>query len=642
MCLSRRYDNEHPFLKVFPMKTILFRLMICLCLPSAMLSAGSLVAGSETTMQSPGNLHSATLKVSDAGEISYSVSWKGKAILGDSLLGFQFDKNTSYTKGFQLIRAAEPKTVDTTWKPVAAERSEIPDRYIEYLFSFRNVTAAVPRMDLAFRLYDEGVAFRYVFPKENNPETIVISGEVSEFAFLGDWPCWAVYSAQGEYKQVALREVRPGCERPLLVEIPGGPAVSIGEAGLVDFARMKFQPVPGKPNTLAAILGSDVKITTPYATPWRFVMVADRPGQLVERNYLLKNLNEPCAIEDTSWIKPGKVIREVTLTTVGGKACVDFAVERGIQYIEFDAGWYGREDDDASDATSVTLDERRSRGPLDLQEVIRYADEKGIGVLLYVNRQALERQLDDLLPLFQQWGVKGIKYGFVQVGSQEWTAWLYEAVAKSSKYRMMIDVHDEYRTTGWERTYPNLLTVEGIRGNEEMPSSEHNCITALTRTLCGPGDYTHCWYTTRIKTTHAHQLASAIVFFSPFQFVYWYDRPQMYQGEPELDFWKPMPTIWDETRVLHDQVGELVTMARRTDNEWYVGTLNAKQKRTLEIPLDFLKPGMTYTATVHTDAAPDGSKPFEVKSEKLTVDSRSKISVTMADNGGAAIHFVPQ
>jgi alpha-glucosidase len=624
------------------MKTILLRLFLCLCPLLVLLSAGSWASGFETTMKSPRDVHSAKLKVNDTGEISWSVFYKGKTILVESLLGFHIDKDTAYTKGFQLIREEEPKAVNTTWKSVVAERSEIPDRYHEYLFSFRNDTANVPRMNLIFRLYDEGAAYRYVFPKENNPETIVFSGEASEFAFTDDWLCWAVYSAQGEYQQVPLREVKPGCERPLLVEIPDGPSISIGEAGLVDFARMKFQPVPGKPNTLSAILDGSVKITTPYSTPWRFVMVADRPGRLVEHNYLLKNLNEPCAIEDTSWIKPGKVIREVTLTTDGGKACVDFAVERNIQYVEFDAGWYGYEYDDASDASFVSLDERRSKGPLDLQEVIRYADKKGIGVLLYVNRRALERRLDELLPLYQQWGVKGIKYGFVQVGSQEATSWLHEAVAKTAKYRMVVDVHDEYRTTGWERTYPNLLTVEGIRGNEEMPTAEHNCITALTRTLCGPGDYTHCWYTTRIKTTHAHQLASAIVFFSPLQFVYWYDRPQMHQGEPELDFWKTMPTIWDETRVLHDQVGNLVTLARRTGNEWYVGTLNAKQPRTIEIPTDFLEPGGKYTATIHTDAAPDGSKPFEVKSEKLTVDSRSKITVTMADNGGVAIHLVPQ
>ena len=288
------------------------------------------------------------------------------------------------------------------------------------------------------------------------------------------------------------------------------------------------------------------------------------------------------------------------------------------------------------------LDERRSKGPLDLEEVIRYATEKGVGVLVYVNRQALERQLDDLLPLYQKWGVKGIKYGFVTVGPQKATHWLHDAIAKSAKYKMVVDVHDEYRVTGWERTYPNLLTVEGIRGNEEMPTPEMNCATALTRMLCGAGDHTHCWSTPRIKTTHAHQLATAVVFFSPLQFIYWYDKPAMYQGEPELEFWKAIPTVWDETRVLHDKVGQYVTFARRTDKEWFLGTLNAVEQRTLEIPLDFLEPGRKYTATIHTDAVPDGDKPFDVKTQKQTVDATSKLSVIMAKNGGAAIHIVPQ
>ena len=548
----------------------------------------------ETSMTSPNGQHSAKLFVNDAGEIIYTANYGKTAILTNSRLGFLLDNGQSLGQGFQLTNVPEKKSVDTSWKSVAGERSEIPDCYNEYQFSFRNESSPVKRMDIVFRLYEEGVAYRYCFPQDDNPKGIVFSGELSEFSFVGDWPCWAVYSAQGEYRQVNLSEVKRGCERPLLIEIPDGPAVSIGEAGLIDFARMKFQPVSQKPNTLSAVLDGKATITTPYVTPWRFVMVADRPGQLVERNYLLKNLNEPCAIQDTSWIKPGKVIREVTLTTVGGKQCVDFAVQQNIQYIEFDAGWYGPEDSDESDATSVTLDERRSKGPLDLEEVIRYATEKGVGVLVYVNRQALERQLDDLLPLYQKWGVKGIKYGFVTVGPQKATHWLHDAIAKTAKHKMVVDVHDEYRVTGWERTYPNLLTVEGIRGNEEMPTPEMNCMTALTRTLCGAGDYTHCWSTPRIKTTHAHQLATAVVFFSPLQFVYWYDRPATYQGEPELEFWKAIPTVWDETRVLHDKVGQYVTFARRTNDEWFLGTLNAVEQRTLEIPLDFLEIGRAH------------------------------------------------
>jgi len=370
-------------------------------------------------------------------------------------------------------------------------------------------------------------------------------------------------------------------------------------------------------------------------------MAANSPGELTEHNYLLLNLNKENQIENTSWIKPGKVIRETTLTTGGGKACVDFAAERGLQYIEFDAGWYGNEYDETSDATTVTLDPKRSKGPLDLQEVIRYAKSKGIGVWLYVNQKALTKQLDEILPLYKSWGVSGVKYGFVNVGNQEATTWLHDAIRKAAKYQLMVDVHDEYRPTGWERTYPNLMTVEGIRGNEEMPTAEMNCVTALTRTIAGRGDYTHCWYSDRIKTTHAHQLASVVVFYSPIQFLFWYDKPSQFQGEPELDFWKTIPTVWDDTRVLNGEAGKYVTFARRTGKEWYLGTLNAEKRRTLDVPLNFLDKNTQYTATIYTDAAPDGTTPRKVAIQHQTVNFQTVLHFDMANNGGAAVRITP-
>lgn len=194
-------------------------------------------------------------------------------------------------------------------------------------------------------------------------------------------------------------------------------------------------------------------------------MIADSPGKLLEQNYILQNLNPPCEIPDPSRIKPGKAIRDITLTTTGGLACIDFAVSHGLQYVEFDAGWYGPEYEMSSDATTITLDGKRSKGPFNLHEIVRYGEEKGIEVILCVNRRALEQQPDTLLPLYRSWGIAGIKYGFVQVGDQEYTRWLHEAVKKTAQYKM-VDIHDEYRPTGFSRTWPNLLTQEGIQTND--------------------------------------------------------------------------------------------------------------------------------------------------------------------------------
>ncbi|GAL78098.1 alpha-glucosidase [Algibacter lectus] len=329
----------------------------------------------------------------------------------------------------------------------------------------------------------------------------------------------------------------------------------------------------------------------PFQSPWRVVMMAKNEGELLENNYLIQNLNDPSAIADESWIKPGKVLRETTLTTQGAYAAIDFVAEHNMQYIMFDAGWYGDEMKNSSDATTVTLDPKRSKGPLDMEAVTAYGKEKGIGLILYINRRALEKQIDEVLPLLKKWGVAGIKYGFVRVGDQDATAWMHEAVKKTAQYEMIIDVHDEYRPTGFSRTYPNFLTQEGIRGDEESVPNAHTLISMFTRTLAGASDNTVCYYSSRVNTmggSHASQLAKTVCIFSPLQFLYWYDKaplaPVKEDGlwgdtktignEPELEFFDSVPTTWDETKVLEAEIGEIGVIARRKGNDWYIGGIN--------------------------------------------------------------------
>jgi alpha-glucosidase len=404
---------------------------------------------------------------------------------------------------------------------------------------------------------------------------------------------------------------------------------------------MRLSLVKGKSYTLASSLAGEVKASTPYTTPWRVIMFADTPGDLLEHNYLLLNLNQPCAIKDTSWIKPGKVIREVTLTTSGGKACVDFAVEHNLQYVEYDAGWYGHEYSNEADATTVSVDPKRSKGPLDLQAVIDYAQKRGIGIILYVNRRALERQLDEILPLYEKWGVKGVKYGFVQVGSQKWTTWLHEAVRKAAQHHLMVDIHDEYRPTGYSRTYPNLLTQEGIRGNECMPTADENLILPFTRMLAGAGDYTICYYNNRIKTTHAHQLAASVVYYSPWQFLFWYDTPSKYQGEPEIEFFENLPTVWDDTKVINGKIGRYITITRRNGKEWYVASMNGLKEQVLDIPLAFLEEGKKYVAHIYEDAGPGDKSRTHVRIRRSPVDSSTVLRADMSASGGQALRIVP-
>jgi alpha-glucosidase len=315
--------------------------------------------------------------------------------------------------------------------------------------------------------------------------------------------------------------------------------------------------------------------------------------------------------------------------------CVDFAAERGLQYIHLDAGWYGPEMKVNSDAAKP-----HETKPLDMPALTTYAASKDIGVWIYVNQRALYHQLDSILPIYKKWGIKGIKFGFVQVGNQWWTAWLHEAVKKCAEYRLMADIHDEYRPTGFSRTYPNLLTQEGIRGNEEMPDATHNTILPFTRFLAGAGDYTICYYNNRIKTTHAHQLAMAAVYYSPLQFLYWYDSPGAYTGEPEIEFFDKVKTVWDDTKVIGGDIGEYVTVARRSDDNWFLGTLGNNDKRSITTPLSFLTAGQRYVANIYTDDDAVNTK-TKVKVTRLIVDSNAVLHFDLKPSGGCAVHFVP-
>ncbi|UCG58712.1 MAG: glycoside hydrolase family 97 N-terminal domain-containing protein, partial [Phycisphaerales bacterium] len=525
------------------------------------------------TVKSPDGNVVVTFQVKDVSNRRrlpvYTVEYKGRPIVVDSKLGLAVKDRPALESDFDTVVATRDSN-DSSYSPVYGQWTTIHDHYNQLVVELRQRSEPRRQMYLTFRAYDEGAAFCYTIPRQDALTDFVISSEKTQFRFLDDHMAWAVYSAQGTYSEVSLSKIKNNCERPLTVQIEGGPFVSVAEARLVDYARMRLSPDKSRPHTLVSSLAGEVRATAPLTTPWRVIMFGDRPGDLLEHSYLILNLNEPCAIRDTSWIKAGKVIREVTLTTKGGKACVDFAVEHNLQYVEYDAGWYGHEYSDDADATTVSVDPKRSKGPLDLPEVISYAAKRDIGIILYVNRRALERQLDEILPLYQKWGVKGVKYGFVRVGSQQWAKWLHEAVRKAAKHRLMVDIHDEYRPTGYSRTYPNLMTQEGIRGNECMPTADENLVLPFTRMLAGAADYTICYYNNRIKTTHAHQLAASVVYYSPWQFLFWYDTPSKYQGEPEIEFFEHLPTVWDDTRVPNGEIGEYITVVRKSGDRWYV------------------------------------------------------------------------
>jgi alpha-glucosidase len=616
----------------------LIPLLLAVACPAALVWSPRLVAAdtarSPIKIVSPDKSFTVELSLGDGGRPAYRVNRLRDVVIEPSGLGFHLTGDVDWTRGFDSLELIKRSEHDSTWSPVWGERSKVRDRYRTATVRFRRKQPAA-EFQVEVRAYEEGVAFRYIIKEVSGAKSIRIERERTEFRFSADHDIWAVYSAQGKYSKVKLSETRGSVERPCVLETSNGKVIAIAEAALVDYSRMRLRRSDGAKHTLVSKLHGPVVAKLPLTTPWRVIMAADNAGRLLERNYLLLNLNEPCAIKDTSWIKPGKVIRDVTLSTEGGKACIDFCVKYGMQFVEFDAGWYGDQGDEKSDARTV------ARRNLDLQEVIRYGKKHGIGVIVYVNRRHLESQLDELLPLYKKWGLAGIKYGFVQHGSQKWTAWMHDAIRKTAEHGLMVDVHDEYRMTGWERTYPNFMTAEGIGGDETRPTHEQALANLFNRMIAGPADHTFCYYNGYVEqsSSYASQLAKSVCFFSPWQFLFWYNRPADASGEPELEFFKHLPTTWDEIRVLDAKIGQHAVIARRKGNDWFVGCLNAGKQRTLKIPLGFLSEGVKYDAHIYRDD-PKVKTRTKVGIERREVDSTTVLEAALGSHGGMAIRLV--
>ena len=589
-------------------------------------------------------------------QAQYCIYYKGRKVMDPSSLGLILKDDKILGQDVEISHIKHI-SFSRNWKPLYGERNEYPDNYNEMIITLKDRKTGNASLSLTFRCYNEGVAFRYTVLARDSLKKTVITKEMTGFSFPGPANAWVSYSPQGKIYKLPIDSIHGACERPLLIEEDTATYLALGEAELVDFARMKFIPNREVKHSLIASLDGQVVKYGTFSTPWRYIMIAHEPGKLLEHDYLLLNLNQPNQLTNTSWIKPGKVIREVTLTTKGALACIDFAAKHQLQYIEFDAGWYGNENSDTSDATRVSVDPSRSKGPLDLQKIIRYGRSKGIGVILYVNHLALERQLDTLLPLYESWGVKGIKPGFVNVGTQEANTWLMAAVSKAAKYHLMVDIHDEYRPTGYSRTYPNLVTQEGVRGDEESPPNDMVLKTLFTRMIAGAADQTNCYFAPRVSSmgSHASQLAKAVCIYSPFQFLFWYDRPESSMANegnaggsisiirevPELKFFDQLPTVWDDTKVLGGYPGRYISIARRKGQHWFIGCINGREKREFNIHLSFLPKGTQYDATIYYDD-PALQTVTKVGIEKTIVNNESVITRDVFPENGLAIHLSPR
>ena len=610
------------------------------------------------TLQSPNGKYQFTFSQKE-GKLQYSLDYAGKPVveagelgvnidnhLVESAMGIPVDNSNVWTNGME-VTSVDRRSEDNTWKTVYGEYAQIRDHYNEMTIHLlkggkhQGASNAYDKrqqylLDIIVRAYDEGVAIRYHFPEATNGLFMHITDDLTSFRFAPGAEAYHYAWAQSHANKVKLLKSEAAwkeeAERPLTLRLDNGLYAAIGEAALSDFVRGKLKLKAD--NELQMALFHPADIITAYDMPWRFIMVGEKAIDLINNKQMVLNLNAPCQIQDASWIKPGKAFRVCRLDMKTCMEGVDFCVDRGLQYIELDAGWYGPEMKMSSSALKV-LETR----DIDMPKLCQYAKSKGIGVWVYVNQRALYQELDQLLPLYEKWGISGIKFGFVQIGSQEWTTWLHNAVKKCADHHILVDIHDEYRPTGWSRTYPNLMTQEGIGGNEEMPDAEHNTILPFTRFLCGPADYTPCYFNGRVKNTKAHQLAMPVVYYSPITFLYWYDLPNVYKGEKELDFWKNCPTVWDESKALQGEIGEYIVQARRSGNDWFVGAMTGLQARDITLnTADFLQKGKKYRVEIYNDN-PALNTRTKVSTVVQTIKAGKILKLHLQPSGGAALRF---
>lgn len=623
--------------------------------------AVAIVGYAAEALQSPDGKYNFVFEQKD-GRLTYHLDYANKQVieegelgvnidnhLVESAMGIPVDNSKVWTRGMEVIKV-ERTAKDDTWNPIYGEYSSIRDHYNEMVIHLMkggnhdNSGNGYDKrqqylFDIIVRAYDEGVAICYHFPEATNGLFMHITDDLTSFRLAPGAEAYHFAWAQAHANKVKLLKSEKAwkneAERPFVLHLANGLYAAIGEAALSDFVRGKLKLKAD--NELQMSMFQSADIITAYDMPWRFIMVGEKAIDLINNKQMVLNLNAPCQIADAKeWIRPGKAFRVCRLDKKTLYEGVDFCVDRGLQYIELDAGWYGPEMKMSSSALKVA-DNR----DFDMAELCAYAKSKGIGVWVYVNQRALYQELDKILPLYRKWGISGIKFGFVLIGSQEWTTWLHNAVKKCADYHIMVDIHDEYRPTGWSRTYPNLMTQEGIGGNEEMPAADHNVVLPFTRFLCGPADYTPCYFNGRVKNTKAHQLAMPVVYYSPITFLYWYDLPNAYKGEKELDFWKHCPTVWDESKALEGEIGEYIVQARRSGNDWFVGAMNGLSARDITLnTAGFLQKGKKYRVEIYNDD-PSLQTRTKVSSTKMVIKAGKQLKLHLQASGGAALRFVP-
>ncbi len=651
-------------------------IVFALCALFALSSCGR-KASNEPVVYSPDG----RIKVSvstDGGRLAYSISQDGEALIDTSALGFSLMGGNVLGINTEIL-GVEHSFADQTWETVWGER-----RYIRDHHNYMKVHTA--HLDVEVKVFDDGVGFRYIFPEHLGD--IKIKEELTEYRFARSdhkiwWmprsePYYEAYGQRTDIKDVDLAYT------PVTIEGADGRYYSIHEAALLDFAKVNLTS-DGQACLKTSLTkwsdGTGVYVTDTRVSPWRTILITDRPGALIESSLML-NLNEPCKLEDTSWCKPGKYIGiwwelhkffktwyygpQHGATTERTMQYIDFAAENNIQAVlveGWNKGWEGN-----WMKTSDNFSFTEAYPDYDFDRIMKYAASKGVQMIIHnetaANTVNYFSQIDSAYALYHKYGMHYIKTGNVNLlmdGKEEHDGQygvnrLHEVVERAAQYQINVDEHEPCIPTGLCRTWPNLMTGEAIRGQEHDAwevdggnTPEHQTVCPFLRGLAGPMDYTFGTFdfsnpntpTSRVRTTISKQLAEYVVIYSPLQMAS--DLIEAYQGVKAFDFIKDVPTDWEQTKVISSKIGDYIVTARqqRGSQDWYLGAITDENARTLEVPLSFLGKG-EWTAQIYCDTptTTQEDSPQTYQYKELTVKPSEKLTLALATSGGCAIRFI--
>jgi len=687
-----------------------------ICLPVLLIAFLIYLSGCEQTkdhmytIESPLKIISVEFFLGDKGIPMYMVRHKGSVTIDTSMLGFEFQNQPALHTGMKIIETAS-SAFSEEWEMPWGEQRKVKNTYNELSIQMQEENEPHRKWNLVFKVYDDGLGFRHGFPAQDGVDDVIIMEENTEFQLTGDHTCWWIPGDWDIYEHLynttRFSEIDAISKRnhpnlaqtyipnnavntPVTMRTENGLHLSFHEANLTDYAGMTLGVDPENRLMTSILVGSDrlgykVKRKLPFQTPWRTIQIAEEAKDLISSN-LIVNLNEPNKLGDVSWFKPKKYVGiwwEMHLgvsswdmesgrhgaTTENAKRYIDFAAANqitGLLVEGWNTGWnrwIGFEDREG------VFDFVTPYADYDLEEVVRYANEKGVEIIMHHETSAAPRtydqQLDTAYALMKRLGIHSVKTGYVgkiiPKGEYHHGQWMVNhyrrVVEKGAANQVAINAHEPIKGTGIRRTYPNVISREGLRGQEFNAWAldggnppEHLPIVAFTRMLSGPIDFTPGVFDipltgkegNQVNTTLAQQLALYVVINSPIQMAC--DLPQNYEDQPAFQFIREVGVDWERSIVLNGEVGDFVTIARqeKETGNWFLGSITDEEKRTIKIRFDFLEEGKEYVASIYRDGTDAHWKdnPKSIEIEQSIITSETEHAFELAAGGGLAISLI--